>query len=84
MTHTKEVFPGYTGYKLNLLINARHQMKRIGGTVRVRNQRVQIRTKDGRYCEVWYPIEPRVRDLEIDDLKDAVTELSGSRPFMAR
>ena len=71
----------YAGYKANLLQNARYQMSQVGGRVIVRNEHVKFYAHDGRTCTVWFPVESRVRDLEIADLKEAITEMSGHAPF---
>ncbi len=71
----------YTGYKANLLQNARYQMQQTGGKVIVCREQVKFYAKDGRSCVVWFPVESRVKDLEIADLKDAIQEMSGHAAF---
>lgn len=74
-----------TSYKENLLINAKHQMRLIGGTCRIsgtgdcRMVRFDHPTKGT--CQVWFPESGRVNNLEINDLKEAVTAMSGYPPF---
>lgn len=75
----------HSGYKANLLQNARYQMAATGGRLVVRGNgnktRVSFYAKDGRECIVWFPTEPRVKDLEIADLKEAIREMSGHNAF---
>jgi hypothetical protein len=71
----------YTGYKANLLQNARYQMSQTKGSVRVRDERVYFTNAQGRTCVVWFPVESRVRDLEIADMKEAIQEMSGHPAF---
>jgi hypothetical protein len=71
----------YTGYKANLLQNARHQVSKAGGKVTVRKEHIKFELADGRTFVVWYPVESRVHDLEIADLKEAILEASGSPAF---
>ena len=72
-------------YKENLLQNARYQMSQMGGKVIVRgkgNDRTAYFTlADGRRCAVWYPIECRVNDLEIADMKEVIEIMSGQKAF---
>jgi hypothetical protein len=71
----------HIGYKANLLRNARYQMKQVGGRVIVHGEHVKFYAKDGRSCTVWYPVESRVNDLEIDDLKEAIEYMTGYPAF---
>jgi hypothetical protein len=71
----------YTGYKANLLQNARYQMAQTNGSLRVRDERVYFTNSDGRTCVVWFPVASRVRDLEIADMKEAIREMSGHAAF---
>lgn len=72
-------------YKENLLQNAKYQMKLIGGKIIVRgngnNRHVTFLTPDGRRTVVWYPTESRAKDLEIEDLKEAIRECTGHAAF---
>lgn len=72
-------------YKENLLQNVRYTASQLGGKVRVTgkyNERtIRIEAKDGRFCKVWFPIGPRVKDLEIQDLKDGCEWILGVKPF---
>ena len=72
-------------YKENLLTNARFQVERAGGKVRIKgngnNRKVCFQSTEGRIAEVWFPVESRVKDLEIADLKEAIREFSGSEAF---
>lgn len=74
----------HSGYKANLLQNARFQMAASGGSLRLRDERVYFTAKDGRLCVVWFPVESRVRDLEIVDMKEAIAEMSGHSAFSLR
>ena len=70
-----------TQYKENLIINARYQMKMTGGKCKVTGKGparyVILEDRIGRKCTVWFPEERRVKDLEIEDMKDAILEMSG-------
>lgn len=72
-------------YKENLLQNARHQMKHSGGRCVVRgkgvDRKVSLYAKNGRSCLVWFPTEARYHNVEVDDLKDAIQEMSGAPAF---
>ena len=72
-------------YKENLLQNARYQMSQMGGKVMVRgkgNDRTAYFTRaDGHRCTVWYPMEGRVNDLEIADMKEVIEIMSGQKAF---
>lgn len=72
-------------YKENLLTNARHAMRQTGGKIIVRgknNERhVTIQAKDGQRCVVWYPTDSRINDCEVQDLKDAVEWIAGTKLF---
>ena len=77
--------PENTCYKENLLQNCRYVMGKHGGKLIVRGERndrkVSFIGKDGKTCVVWFPFEPRVRDIEIDDMKDALYWITGEFPF---
>ena len=72
-------------YKENLLKNAKFQVKKAGGKVIVRGffneRKVSFYGNNGQNCVVWYPRERRVKDLDIQDLKEAIKEFSGFEPF---
>ena len=74
-----------SGYKVNLLKNARFQMKRSGGRIAVRgsgvDRTVSFYTADGRSCVVWFPTESRVNAIEEKDIKDAIEYMSGFKAF---
>lgn len=70
----------HVGYKANLLQNARYQMSQSGGKIVLKGEHVYFLKAD-RSCVVWFPFESRVHDLEIQDMKDAITEMSGHAPF---
>lgn len=74
-----------SGFKENLLQNVKCTASKLGGKVRVAgkyNERVvRIEAKDGRFCKVWFPLGPRVKDLEIQDLKDGCEWILGVKPF---
>jgi uncharacterized protein (DUF1330 family) len=62
--------------KEQLLQSARETMKAYGGKIIVRGRgnarKVSVYAADGRYCIVWFPVDARVNDSEIQDLHDAV------------
>lgn len=74
----------HEGYKANLLQNARYQVSKAGGTVTLRGEHVYFHRKDNSRCVVWYPVESRVHDLEIADMKEAIEWASGHAPFTLR
>lgn len=75
-----------TTYKENLLQNVKYTAGKLGGRVRVNGKynerKVRIEAKDGRFCIVWFPLGPRVKDLEIQDLKDGCEWILGVKPFV--
>lgn len=72
-------------YKENLLQNVRYTAKTLHGQCRVSsegNQRhVTLIAMNGQSCVVWFPIDARVHNLEIADLKEAVKWIFGVEPF---
>ena len=72
-------------YKENLLQNVRYTAKQINGQVRVswtgNKRHVSLQAMDGRSCVVWYPLESRVHDIEIADLKEACQSIFNLAPF---
>ena len=74
-----------TQFKNNLITNARHQMQMSGGKCRVTGKGparyVILEDRNGRKCTVWFPEERRVKDLEIEDMKEAILEMSGHVAF---
>jgi len=71
-----------SGYKANLLQNAKYQVGQTGGKVTVRREHVRFTRKDGQSCVVWYPVDSRVKDLEIVDMKEAILWASGKPAFV--
>jgi len=74
-------YGAYTGYRANLLQNARYQASLTGARVTLRGERVHFRAADGRTCVVWFPPEGRVNDLDITDMKDAILTITGAPAF---
>lgn len=71
-------------YKENLLQYAKYIVDRIGGKIRVRgsgnNRKVAFYTKRSN-CVVWFPVDSRVNNLEIADMKEAIKFATGFDAF---
>ena len=72
-------------FKENLLQNVRYTAKTLHGQCRVsyegNRRHVKLTAMSGQSCVVWYPIEARVHDVEVVDLKEAVRWTFGVEPF---
>jgi len=72
-------------YKENLLVQVKYLAKQQGGKVRVTGQGIQrhvsLKNAVGLTCVVWYPVEARIHNNEIGDLKEACQWVFGVEPY---